>query len=440
MEILKYFTDPILRAPTIGSMLMCLSSALVGILVFIRKRSLLGEALSHASYPGVVISIILLASFFSFSEDVMVVGVLAGAFLTSLAGLWAIDFLEKKLRIKNDAALCFVLSLFFGVGLLIASRIQSTHTLWYKQIQVYLFGQAATMTDEHILVYGVLAFVVILSMALLYRFIEILYFDRSFARTLGIPILLVEGFLFILLTLAIVIGIRSVGVVLMSAMLISPVVAARQMTDKLKTLLLISGLIGMAAGFVGNVLSLEISLWLTETDGVKFSLPTGPMIVLSASFFCILSTLFAPKGLIFQFIRNWRFRQRCQTENLLKSMWKQGEGAVFTLKNLSKTHHLSPYRIYFRLLQMKKRHWVESLANGSFKLTAAGLNRGAAIVRLHRLWEVYLVHLGQGREKVHHSAEEMEHILTPEMEKELTLLLGAPKKDPHHQPIPEPSL
>lgn len=437
MEILKYFTDPVLRAPTIGCMLMSLSSALVGILVFVKKRSLLGEALSHASYPGVVISVLILASFFSFSDDLMVIGVLAGAFCASLVGLWSIDFLERHLRIKNDAALCFILSLFFGVGLLIASRIQSTHTIWYKQIQAYLFGQAATMTDLHILVYGLLAFVVILSMALLYRFIEILYFDKEFAATLGMPIKIIESFLFVLLTLAIVIGIRSVGVVLMSSMLISPVVAARQMTDRLKRLLVISGILGMISGFVGNVLSFELSLWLTQNEKVKFSLPTGPMIVLTSSFFCMVAILFAPRGLLSRFFRSLRFKQRCHTENLLKSMWKKGRGAQFTIEKLAKEHHLSSFMIYWHLLRMRHRCWVRLIDQNIYTLTDEGMSRGATIVRLHRLWEVYLVHLGQGREKVHHSAEEMEHILTPEMEKELTLLLGAPKEDPHYQPIPE---
>jgi manganese/zinc/iron transport system permease protein len=437
MEILKYFTDPVLRSPTIGCMLMCLSSSLVGILVFIRKRSLLGEALSHASYPGVVISVAVMASFFSLSEEVMAVGILVGAFVSALVGLCTIDFLEKKFRIKNDAALCLVLSVFFGVGLLIASRLQTTHTLWYKQIQLFLFGQAATMTEVHIFIYGVLAFSVVLILSLSYRFIEISYFDREYAKTLGLPMVLIDTILFILLVLSIVIGIRSVGVVLMSAMLISPVVAARQFSHRLKKLFFISGCLGMLAGFLGNYLSQEISVSMSQANQMKFSLPTGPMIVLTSSCFCLLAIFFAPKGLISRFCRNLKFKLRCLQENLLKSMWKEGKRAQFTKGILAQKHQLSSGFISCLLWKMKQEDLIVVQGVNSYALSSKGMQRGAHIVRLHRLWEAYLVYMGQGREKVHRSAEEMEHILTPEMEKELSVLLHHPKKDPHHQPIPE---
>ena len=141
-----YFTDPVLQAPTIGSMLMCLSSAFVGVIVFLKKRSLLGEALSHATYPGVVLSVLFMATFFPLASDEVAIAILVGAFLTCFLGLLLIEVLENKFRVKNDAALCFVLSVFFGVGVLVASRIQFTHALWYKTVQIFLYGQAATMT------------------------------------------------------------------------------------------------------------------------------------------------------------------------------------------------------------------------------------------------------------------------------------------------------
>jgi len=114
--MLEFFLDPVLRAPTIGSMLMCFSAGLIGCLVFLQKRSLVGEALSHAAYPGVVISILFAALFFPFSEAAASVSIMLGAFITGLLGLFVIHHLEKKLNISSDAALCFVLSVFFGVG------------------------------------------------------------------------------------------------------------------------------------------------------------------------------------------------------------------------------------------------------------------------------------------------------------------------------------
>lgn len=431
-----YFTDPVLRAPTIGSMLMCLASSLVGVVAFLRKRSLLGEALSHASYPGVVLSVLFAAMFLPNSEEGMAISILVGAFISSLIGLLVIDRLERKLRVTGDAALCLVLSVFFGVGILIASRIQVTHALWYKQIQVFLYGQAATMTDIHIIVYGVLAAVIILFLFFLYHPIEVINFDRDFAKSIGTRVRFVDNCLFLLLSLAIVIGIRSVGVVLMSGMLIAPAVAARQWTHRLSLLFILAGIFGLFSGFLGNYFSISLPLWVTGSAW-KFSLPTGPMILITASLICFFSLFFAPKrGLASKFLRLARFKDRCLRENLLKTFWKKGEAAELSFREVVLLQNLSWYAAAFLLWRLLAGGWIETGRKG-YRLTSDGRQRAARIIRLHRLWEVYLVdYLGQGVEKVHKNAEEMEHLITPELEKQLTELLKHPKQDPHQQPIP----
>jgi manganese/zinc/iron transport system permease protein len=437
-SILDYFTDPVLRAPTLGSMLMCLSSALVGVIVFLRKRSLLGEALSHAAYPGVVLSIVIASFFFPYSEEVIALCILAGAFVTSLIGLFTIDALERFFKTKSDAALCFVLSIFFGIGIVIASRVQMTHALWFKQIQVFLYGQAATMTDIHLITYGILALISIFLIFLLYHPLELINFDRAFARTIGLPVSFVDGLVFFLLSFAIVIGIRSVGVVLMSGMLIAPAVAARQCTHRLSILFLLAAIVGVASGFLGNYFSVEIPLMMTPTgERPSFSLPTGPMILLVAAAFSMIALTFAPKrGIFSRFWRILKFRDQCLIENVLKTMWKKGEGAQISLKEMMASLQVSFFRLYFILSRLRMQRWIEKI-DSSYRLKAEGHLRATRIIRFHRLWEVYLVdYLGQGVEKVHRSAEEMEHIITPDLEKELTELLRDPKEDPHHQPIP----
>ncbi len=412
--MLEFFTDPVLRAPTVGSMLMCLSAGLIGCLVFLKKRSLVGEALSHAAYPGIVLSVVVAALFFPLSDQGTSWVILLGAFLSGLLGLVVIEQMEKRLKISSDAALCFVLSIFFGVGVLIASRLQVTHALWFRQIQVFLFGQAATMVDEHIVVYGVLALGASCVMALLYRFLEILHFDPNFAKAVGMPATLINALIHVLLVLAIVVGMRSVGVVLMSAMLIAPAAAARQWTRKLSSFFVLSAFIGMLSGFLGNVFSISIPKWVGEP---RLPLPTGPMIVLSAAGICFLSLLFAPRtGYITRLLRATRFRVRCMQENILKALYKK--------KSYKRNGWL--------LWRMRVKGWVE----GS-QLTERGREEAEKLIRLHRLWEVYLVHMGQGAERVHHSAEEMEHVLTPEIENQLQHLLDHPQEDPHSQPIPQ---
>ncbi len=171
MSPLYYFTDSILRAPTIGSMLMCLAAGLVGVVVFLRKQSLLGEALSHAAYPGVITGVILAGMLGFNASDGFAISMLiiVGAFSTALLGTWVINFMVKRLNVRTDSALCFVLSSFFGIGLTLASQVQFVYSSLYQQIQVYLYGQAATMTEVHIQIYMALALVISITVILLYK-------------------------------------------------------------------------------------------------------------------------------------------------------------------------------------------------------------------------------------------------------------------------------
>lgn len=429
-----YFTDPVLRAPTIGSMLMCFAASLIGVIAVIRRKSLLGETLSHASYPGVVISAILAAYLFPQSEEGLALAVLIGALCFALLGLFFVHQLKERFKVQSDAALCLVLSVFLGIGVLIASRIQITHALWYRQIQVYLYGQVATMTDVHIWIYSSLSFFLLMALLLFYRQIEMINFDRDFARSVGIKVALVDGILYLFLALAIVVGIRSVGVVLMSGMLIAPAVTARQLTHRLHMTFFLAGFFGAISGFLGNYLSVEIPEMLQD----KFSLPTGPMILLSASFFCILVLLIAPgKGLVSRIFRIAYFRDRCQLENILKAFWKRGEESVLNIREIAILQGSSFLGMFLRIFRLQLQGWIERVSWLSFRLTKDGKKRARHIIRLHRLWEAYLVYLGHRADKVHHNAEEMEHILTPELERELTELLQDPKSDPHKQPIPK---
>ena len=225
--IFHYFTDPVLRAPTIGCMLMCLAASLMGVLTFLKRRSLLGESLSHAAYPGVIGGIGLFALLPFFDESISIAFALSGALLFSLFGMRAIDWLEKKKNVRSDAALCFVLATFFGLGVLGASWLQGFDPAAARQAQIYLYGQAATMTDIHAIVYAILAGVVALFVYLSYRPLQAMLFDRTFAESAAALPRWLEPLTLILLALSIVIGIRSVGVILMSGMLIAPAVAAR---------------------------------------------------------------------------------------------------------------------------------------------------------------------------------------------------------------------
>ena len=432
-----YFFDPVLRAPLWGCLFMCLAASLMGVLIFLQKRTLLGETLSHAAFPGIVCSLAFYALFDFWQGALSLLFAIAGAALFAIAGLRAIDCLVKRKKAPADAAQCFVLSSFFGLGILFASYWQSADPKILKEAQMYLFGQAATMTDVHVLIYFCLSAIVILFIAIFYRPLQAVHFDCDFAKAAAIGPAYLSAALSILLIISIVAGIRSVGVILMSGMLIAPAVAARQWTDRLGWLFFLSALFGILSGVCGNILSVEGSIYLSAAyPDKRLSLPTGPMIILVGTAFAILSLLFAPRrGHLARKIRIFRFYLNCAEENTLKAIWKKGGLSFSELHEVSRI--FAPLFRYL-LFRMERDGYLVRMGK-NYCLSLDGMKRAARIVRLHRLWEVYLADLGWPGDQVHRTAEEMEHILTRDLEEKLSKQLNDPKLDPHEQPIPEKS-
>lgn len=437
MNMLDFFIDPVLRGPTWGTLFMCIASSLMGAVLFLKRRCLLGESLSHAAYPGIVLSVSLWACFFSHFQEGVFFALLGGAFVSSFLGLKAIEWMEKRGKVRSDAALCFILSFFFGVGTLAASAMQSTLPSWRTQIQTLMFGQAATMTDFHIVFYALLVSGVVLFLSLTFRPLQAVLFDLDFAKSSHLPVRGIERAVFWLFLFSLILGIRSVGIVLMSGMAIAPAIAARQFTDRLQTFLWLSALFGGISGFAGNIISVLGTLYFSK-EGATFTFPTGPSIILCGATLTVVSLLFAPKrGWVFRIRRIASFRFRCLMENVLKAMWKKTASYLFSYSALKELHRISPLLLRAVLWRLKQEGWIDKIEKG-YVLTFDGRRKAASIVRLHRLWEVYLSsELGICNEKIHVNAEEMEHILTPDLEERLTRILSDPKIDPHSQPIPE---
>jgi manganese/zinc/iron transport system permease protein len=429
--MMRYFLDPMLRGPTLGSMLMCLSASLMGVFLFVRKRSLLGETLSHATYPGVILGIIFAVVFDC--EKWIPIFTLIGGCLSAALGLIFIQFLKEKMQVRFDAALCAILAMFFGFGVLMASHVQTAFPAHFRTVTAYLYGQAATMQDMHILLYGVVAMGVVVLIFIFYKELHVLSFDEEFAASTRKIAKSVDVLFLTLVVVSTVMGMRCVGVVLMSAMLIAPAVAARQFTHSLKTMLFLAGLIGMIGAFLGSFLSFQLSSYFTQELKTRISFPTGSVIVIVICLFTFIALLFAPKnGLVMRYYRIICFRYTCVQENLLKALWKKER----QFDELQKLTGLSTVWLFLLLLRLRILGLVAK-NDAQYVLSNVGKTRGDRIVRLHRLWEVYLVeYLGLGVERVHKSAEEMEHIITPQIEHELTILLNNPKYDPHKQPIP----
>lgn len=436
ISLSNYFFDSVLQAPTIGCILMCMTAAVVGVFQVLRGQALLGEVLSHASYPGVVLALLLdYLSFQETSDLSSLVALFIGATASMLLALFFIRWHEKSWHLSKDVTLTLTLASFFAVGLFVLSLLQNEFPTLERRLQSYLFGQAAVMRDLHVVIYAGFSLVILGLVILLFRPIQATLFDPTFVDLSPHSRKKIEALLFAMMLGAIVVGIRALGVVLISSQFLLPIAAARFWSNRLKPLLVLSALFGALSGFFGLVISHEVGL----QTGVL--LPTGPLIVVVGAFFFGVALIFSPKnGLLIRLKRRYQFFFMCQQENLLKNMWKlcaEKKEFVVTRQEFQSLSEMGAIERYFRLWQMRRTGWLKKASANSFELTAAGQLMGRKIVRLHRLWELYLVKFcGVHKSRVHPSAEEMEHILTKEIEEQLTVLFHNPKKDPHQQPIP----
>ena len=421
------FSDPNLQYVMLGSLLLAASSAVVGCFTFLRKKALVGDAIAHAVLPGVCLGFIL-------SGTKNPLYLVTGAFLTGWLSVVALDYITHKSKIKEDTATALVLSVFFGIGIFLLTMVQNSGNAAQSGLNNFLFGKAASLLPEDILVFGIIAAVLILTVLAFYKELKIITFDPAFARSSGIPVRGLDLLLTSLTVLAVVVGIQAVGVVLMAAMLITPAAAARFWTDKLSLMLLLAAFFGIISGFSGTWISL-----------LAPAMPTGPWMVVVLSTIAIFSFFLAPqRGIIQRLLHQRQYRRKIKDENLLKSLYVMGEqngqyDKTFTHAQLPKKTYGSR-ELNFLLKRLKKQGYLEKTGR-EYRLTPAGLRRGQRIVKLHRLWEVYLTqYMLLASDHVHEDAESIEHILTPELEKLLEEKLNYPELDPHQSKIPYPKL
>ncbi|MBA3348633.1 MAG: metal ABC transporter permease [Actinobacteria bacterium] len=303
MLALALFSDYTLRTVALGSAALGITSGALGTFAVLRRQSLLGDAISHAALPGVALAFLLTGSKTSL---VLVVGAALAGFLATLIVIGVVS----TTRVKYDSALGIVLSVFFGFGLVLLTLIQRRPDASQAGLDRFLFGQAAALLQSDLVTMGILGGIALLLMLLAWKELKLLAFDEDYGRSLGFPMRALDVLLTALLVVAIVIGLQTVGVVLMAAMVIAPAAAARQWTDRLGTVAALAAGFGAAAGVSGAVLSSEAE-----------QLPTGPTIVLCASVIVLASLLAAPRrGLLWRELRGRRDRRRLRLAAVLADL------------------------------------------------------------------------------------------------------------------------
>ena len=305
MDLLQQlFTDYTLRTVALGAATLGAVGGALGTYAVLRRQSLLGDAISHAALPGIALAFLLTGS--KLPLVLMLGAALAGWLATLL-----VMAVTSTTRVKYDSALGLMLSVFFGFGLVLLTFIQKLPDANQAGLDTFLFGQAAALIQRDVVTMAGLGGVALLAMGVFWKEFKLLAFDAEFGKSLGFPIRWLDVGLTTLLVIAIVIGLQTVGVVLMSAMIIAPPAAARQWTDRLGLMVVLSMIFGALAGVCGALLSAGAS-----------DLPTGPTIVLCVSVMVIGSMLLAPnRGLIWRWLRDRRSGRRLRLEAVLLDLY-----------------------------------------------------------------------------------------------------------------------
>ena len=424
------FKYPNIKYVLFGSILLAVSSAIVGCFTFLKKKALVGDVVSHAVLPGICLAYLFSTKTLGLTDKNPLI-LLIGAFATGWLSILIIDNIVKKTKLKEDTATGLVLSVFFGIGILLMTYIQKHGGSSQTGLDSFLFGKAASLVGEDLVVFAIISAVLIIAVLILFKEFTLISFDSAFASVIGFPVKGLNLVLTTLTVLAVVTGIQAVGVVLMAAMLITPAAAARFWSDNLKKMIILAAAFGAISGTIGAYISY-----------IAPSMPTGPWIVMILSIIALGSFFLSPgKGILFKILKRRRIQKLILEENILKLFFQLGEKSrdfrdPRSIDEIIEKREFKLQQLKSGLQKLKRQGYLTNTYN-NWQLTEEGFVKGKRVLKLHRLWEVYLTqYLRIAPDHVHDDAERIEHIITPELEKRLEKLLEFPDRDPHESEIP----
>lgn len=419
------------RVVLIGTALLGLAAGLVGTFLLLRKRALLSDTLSHATLPGIALMFIIVSMAGGEGKNLLLLILGAAAF--SVLGTAAVIVIQKTTRLKDDAALGIVLSVSFGLGIAllgIATRMETGNA---AGLSSFIYGKTASMLLFDAVLIGLTALASAIVCIVFFKEFTIVCFDSNYAASQGWPVVRLDFFMMTLVVIVTVIGLQAVGLILVVALLIIPPAAARFWTQRLRVMLLLSGIFGALSGMLGAGIS-----------ALMANLPAGAVIVLTASMIFVLSLVFgAERGLVKLMLEKRRLRLKITRENILREVYEYLEvnRAAESAADPPTLPVVAPIR-FSRLMQMRswpaghlKRGLKRLQADGlmaevqeaTYQLTPAGIDAASQVTRKHRLWEAYLItHADIATGQVDWGADEIEHILDSEMIAKLEKMLPSP--------------
>ncbi len=306
--IISFLTDFNIRNVVLGAALLGVSSGVLGSFAVLRRQSLLGDTLAHASLPGVCLAFLIVGTR-------QALPTVLGALVVGTIAAFTVLLIIRRSRLKTDAAQGIVLSVFFALGIVMLTFIGNQNNAGQAGLESFLLGQAASILPADVRLMFNITLIACALVLVMWKAFKVISFDSDFAASLGIPVLNLELLMTAMVALAIVIGLQLVGVVLMASMLIAPAVAARQWVKSLEMMVLLAAVFGMLSGVSGALLS---------SLGRGYS--TGPLIVICASVIVMISLFLAPeRGLLWAAIKRRRHHGVLRTRQVLTDMYHIAE-------------------------------------------------------------------------------------------------------------------
>lgn len=414
------------RLVVVTTTLLGIASGVVGSFLLLRKRSLMGDALSHATLPGIAITFMVLVAF---GQDGKQLGwLLLGAFTTGILGCLLVRWITNHTKIKDDTAMGIVLSVFFGAGVALLGLIQRMPEGNAAGLESYIYGKTASMVLSDFLLITVILLIVLSVCLLLYKEFRLLCFDPAFAKAQGWSIQFLDILLLLLVALVTVAGLQSVGLILMIAFLITPAASARMWTFHFRSLLVLAGAMGGLSGWVGATMSALLP-----------KMPSGAVIVLVSSAIFVLSLLFGrDRGVFLRWKRMRSLRTKIELQHIMRAIYEiletQTEGEV-TAQTVVSWETLLSKRSWSASALQKILHkayqeaWLQNKGRQQICFTEEGVRIAKRITKNHRLWELYLIKFADvAPNHVDRDADNIEHVLGKDMTAELERLFEEESK------------
>jgi len=390
-----------LAAATLG-----LAAGLVGAFALLRKRTLVADALAHATLPGIAGAFLLAALVPGLGLGPMSLPVLLiGAAVAALLAAWAIQLITRHTRIRQDAAIGIVLSSAFGLGVVLLGIAQRLDVP-AGGLHHFIYGQTAAMRASDAMLMAGIAGVALVSTLALKKELALVCFNDAFAKVDGWPVARLDGAMLVLAVTVVVAGLQAVGLILVIALLVIPPAAARFWTDHLGRMLVLGACFGALSGYLGASLSALLP-----------DAPAGSVIVLTAGAIFLFSLILAPsRGVLAAFAQRQTLRLRIAADHLLELIHDNAAPAgPVTLRQFARARAWSPARAGAFARVLSARGLLTRTPAG-YEPTPRGRARGERVARNHALWEQYLVtHADVAPSHVDWSVDQVEHVLSDEL-------------------------